>query len=241
MVARRDEEGITVATSNTPVVTWGQVTERAERIVIVATGPSVSFVPLTLFEALYAMGVYILGVNGAGMWLPKMNGWFTLDPSPRNRQITSLRKQGVTYYVAVPDDYGQPNARLESHRSSRLQHVVYLRRVEGSGYLKQRLTLSEDPYSVHTGNSAWGALGIAYLMKPHKIVLLGVDCNNNGYAYQRRLRPKHSFDHLPALFASACPQLERSKITILNGSMESRLTCFEKAKPVKALEWILQK
>jgi hypothetical protein len=192
-----------------------------------------------MFEKLYVNNVYILGVNGAALWLPKMNGWFTLDPSRENRQVMMKRQHQAAYYAAVPDDYGSPNARVIYHRYPPLRHVNYLHRIEGTGYLKQRFTLSEDDGSIHTGNSAWGALGLAYLMKPNKIVLLGVDCTNNGYAYQRRVRPKHSFDHLPFLFASACEQLSREKIAILNGSMESRITCFDKVKLATALDWIL--
>lgn len=219
-------------------VPWGCVGVRAERVMIVASGPSQrALAPAAIAEA-SASGVHVIAINGALRWYNlAAASWFTLDPDRRTLPLMQAPRAGVVYYAAVPVDYGQSHARVAYHRVAPAAGVTYLRRVAGPGVLGSRTRLSEDPGAIHTGNSAWGALGVAYLMQPRLIAFLGLDGTREEYAYGAG-RPFGNFDHLPALFASALPQLAAAGIQVLNGSPASRITCFPRATPEAALAWI---
>lgn len=218
-------------------VSWGRVDERADRVLIVACGPSAAAVPAEQFRQAAAAGVYVLAVNGSVAWLPLEHGWMTVDPSPANRRIMAGRWPGVTYYAAVPDDYGTPRAGVAFHRPPAERGIVYLRRVAGVGRWKQMPTLSEDPRRIHTGNSAWGALGVAYLMGARRIGILGLDATDEPYAFSGS-RPKYDFRHLPALFESALPQLRARGVRVLNGSPGSRVGAFDRSPASAMMRWI---
>ena len=102
----------------------------------------------------------------------------------------------------------------------------------------RRCALSEDPGAIHTGNSGWGALGLAYHMRPRKVALLGVDANGAGHAYADIPQRPGELDHLPLLFVSACGQLEARGIQVRNGSPESNVTCWPRVEANAALRWL---
>src|SRR3546814_472142 len=153
-----------------------------------------------------AAGARVIAVNQAILWLPVAHSWFTLDPDDRVRPLMQRPRDGVTYYAAVPDDYGQPHAYRRNHRAPAEPGITWLHRLTGAGTLKARACLSEDRGAIHTGNSAWGALGLAYHMcrqgMDHRVALLGVDADSAPYAFLSG-QPRTPFDHLPALFESA--------------------------------------
>lgn len=191
-------------------------------VLIVASGPSSRSVSASLIGKTSAM---IVAVNGAIDWLPRADVFFTLDPSPANQERMMNRREGTSYVCAAPPDlcYLSPVVtRLE-------------RRYDPGRVLGILPTLSEDPGTINTGNSAWGALGLAYHLRPGLIVLLGVD----GTQEERREGGKpRSLVHLPDLFASAVPQLEREGIEVINGSPDSLVTCFPRMSPTEALSYI---
>lgn len=205
------------------------------RVLIVAAGPSVEGVDLSMVPP----RVTVIAVNGAIRFTPKVDVWFTLDPSTPNRALLRERRPGVRYVMAVPDDYGSPGAAVQAHRAPRDPGVTYLRRVSGDGPWSARPGLVEDRGAIHTGNSAWGALGYAYHLRPGKIGLLGVDGTSGGYAYLSGA-PRPQFDHLPDLFASALPQLQAAGVSVRNGSPESRVVCFPRVTPSALLRWLLR-
>lgn len=216
---------------------WGSVTARAERVLIVASGPSQrSLVPGAIVAAA-ANGVHVIAVNNALVWADSAASWFTLDPDQRALPLMRARRAGVVHYAAVPADYGRPDAQIAYHRIAPPSGVIYLRRLTGPGPLGCRYGLSEDPGAVHTGNSAWGALGLAYLMQAYRVAFVGLDGTRAGYAYGPR-RPFRNFAHLPALFASALPQLAARGLEVVNGSPASRVTCFRRVTPQAAVDWI---
>jgi hypothetical protein len=45
-------------------------------------------------------------------------------------------------------------------------------------------------------------------------------------------------DHLPDLFSSAIPQLLRRGTEVVNGSLQSAVTCFPRTMPAAALAWL---
>jgi hypothetical protein len=202
------------------------------KVAIVANGPSLRRVQIPRMP-----GVLVIAVNGAIEWCDAADWFFSLDPSRYVRGLVNRPRPGVRYFMAVPEDYGTPSAKSPAHRVTRLSHVTYLRRVTGNGVRGSRLGLSEDPAAISTGNSAYGALGLAYHQRPEKIALFGVDATARGYAYAPG-RPRWSLAHLPELFASALPQLRG--IEVINGSPRSLVNCFPRVTPEEALAWLAE-
>lgn len=201
-------------------------------IVIVGSGASLRGFDWSLVPA----SARIIAVNGAVEAVPRADAFFTLDPSARNRQRMRVQRAGVKYYAAVPDDYGSWRATCPVHRAGREQGVSWLRRIAGDGPLGSCHGLSEDRGSINTGNSAYGALGLAYHWWAERIVLLGVD--GRGDYWHEPGGPAGSLAHLPALFASALPQLAARGISVINGSPDSAVTCFLRLPPEAAMEWL---
>jgi hypothetical protein len=83
--------------------------------------------------------------------------------------------------------------------------------------------LSETQGIVHGGNSLYAALNWAYLMRPQVINIYGLD----GTSMVRYKGVGGSLDHLPALFASAVPQLQAAGIKVVNHSPGSLVDCFD--------------
>lgn len=219
---------------------YGTVTEQHDRILIVACGPSVMGVDLSNVPP----RVYVIGVNGAGIWCDRLDAWFSLDPSPYVRGIARLNRSGVQYFMAVPDDYGESGAVCVCHRDPPEPHVTFLRRVVGNGHghLRTNVRLSGDPGAIHTGNSAFGALGVAYHMHPRKVAFVGLDASDDGHAYSDEpsvAEGRPNFDALlPDMFASAVSQIEARGIRVRNGSPRSAVTCFPRVDPSAALRWV---
>lgn len=203
------------------------------RVAIVASGPSMRGVKIPRLP-----GVLVIAVNGAIEWCKTADWFFSLDPSPYVRGLVSSPRPGVRYWMAVPDEYGNPRASRAAHRWPRLEHVTYLRRLTGDGVRGSCFGLSEDPGAINTGNSAYGALGLAYHQRPERIALFGVDATQSGYAYLPG-QPRWSLAHLPALFESAVPQL--AGIEVVNGSARSRVDCFPRVSPQAAIAWLTER
>lgn len=172
-----------------------------ERAVIVASGPSAAgFVPPD--------GVLVIAVNGAIEWVPRADYWFTLDPSAANRRRWCNPRTGVKYCAAVPADWPQlpPHVR-------RFERVCSTRRFtcepkSPEGWLRRwqavpRLCVKSG--KIHTGNSAWGALGLAYHLGARRVALVGVDATQEPRAEGGE---PNNLSHLPLLFATAIDQIE---------------------------------
>jgi hypothetical protein len=214
---------------------WGSVADRADSVVIVASGPSLR--DITVKDIMAFAGVtYIIAVNRAINHIDA-HAFFTCDPGPKILPVIKRMKAGCRYYVAIPDNYGTPQARLLFHRHPPIAGPIYLRRMEGTDPMGSRYGLSEDPAAISTGNSAYGALGVAYHMRPRRILLLGVDGTKEGYAWDGG-SPSGNLAHLPYLFASALPQLAAARIEVVNGNVYSKVTCFPRTLPGSGLDWI---
>lgn len=196
---------------------------RADRIAVVASGPSLNDVDPAIFAE---KGVTIIAVNGAIGWLPRADYWFSLDPAPENIVRCSNPVDGVRYVMAAPKYTHLPG------------HVTHLSRIAGGLFGKARAPggLSEREGCINTGNSAYGALGLAYHMRPAKIALFGVDGSQEARVTGGFPR---TLEHLPPLFETAVPQLVGAGIEVVNGSPESAVTCFERMAPQRALKWLL--
>lgn len=219
-------------------ITWGNVTRTDvhETVIIVASGKSLSGFN---FNKLRGMG-HIIAVNGSGDSVPFGDSWFTLDPwgvGPRGEQLP--KKFAGRLYAAVPEDFGTPNAQAVNHRVSANPEVTYLHRLRQhnmvgvSSETAFKLGLSEDSSCISTGNSGYGALNLAYHLRPKKIILLGID-GTLGYHYtnQKTNRP---LTYLPKMFESTMAQMEREGIEVVNGSINSVITCYPRMSIEDAL------
>lgn len=211
---------------------YGRVEGHEPRVLIVANGPSAAGVDIP-----DDLDAHVIVVNGALEWCRPADAFFTLDPSEYVRSLVA-RGGDIDFYMAVPEDYGTSNAFVQSHRAPAEPYVTYLRRVTGDGVRGACGTLATDPGEIHTGNSAWGALGVAWHLGAERVAFIGLDCTRDPYPYTGG-SPRHDFDHVPDLFASAVPQLEARGVTVLNGSPRSMVTCFPRVEAGVALEWLV--
>ncbi|HDR2588141.1 TPA: norphogenetic protein [Enterobacter ludwigii] len=173
------------------------VTPARRKAVIVASGPSArGFVPPD--------DVTVIAVNGAIEWLSRADYFFTLDPSPENYRRLKERRRGVTYCAAGP--VGRiPGVRCFERIARRGQEPR--ERYTPAWWLWRWSAvagLSENRRQIHTGNSAYGALGLAYHLGFTDVALQGVDGTE-----EARIEGGQpgNLSHLPLLFESALHQI----------------------------------
>lgn len=214
-------------------VTWGRVSQHCDRVVVLGSGPSIADLDFNLLRAAQADGVFVIAINGAANQYLEADAWFTLDPHSLASRLAPIK--GQRWYVAIPDDFGLPNCRFPALRDPPPAQPTYLHRLVGNndGTLCSKYGLSEDPGAIYTGNSAYGGLGVAYLMQARSIALLGVD-GTYGYFYDAN-HTSGRLTHLPNLFASAVPQLDGRNVRVINGSPNSIVTCFDRMHPNDAV------
>lgn len=224
----------------TSIVPWSRVQHAARRVAIVGSGPSLKGFDLSLLR-----DFDVIAVNSAILHLPfAPRFWFSMDPALPNRAIMARAKDcpdTVFYFAAFPDHGLKMDAAHRDRRDATIdERVIYLRRIEGIHRVGARPALSTDPTGVHCGNSAYGALGLGFHMKPERIALFGVDARTDqGYAWGPG-QPTQDLRFLQWLFASAQPQLDAAGIKVLNGSPESRVTCFPRVTPDDAAAWLAE-
>jgi hypothetical protein len=121
----------------------------------------------------------------------------------------------VKYVAALPECYPMPS------------HVSIMQRVS-AGNAPGLCTARNTVYS---GNSAFGALGLAYHLGVRKVILIGVDGTD-----KRRVEGGRSGDlsHLPALFESAVGQIEMVNCGELDAPLIPKMSIKD------ALEWVRQ-
>lgn len=217
----------------TPRFTYSLVEHTAERVVIIASGPSLRRADLTVPDH-----VTTIAVNGA---LPHVRAdfWFTLDTSKENRALmrTAVTRTETVFYAAVRDNFGDPETTPRHLRAKPEERVRYLQKFTGDGAKGSLRGLSEDPSGIHAGNSAYGALGLAYLMGAKRIALLGVDgAARSGYAWNEVRQPR-DLQHLPWLFSTAAEQLRARGVRVVVGSPRSSVKCWPRMKPEEAIAW----
>lgn len=152
-------------------------------------------------------GTTVIAVNGAITWLNRADYFFTLDPSPINVALMRGQRKGTMYIAAVPPEVKLPAG------------VVRYERIAGRGaepadkssveWLLWRLScvkgLCTTPGKIHTGNSSWGALGLAYHLGFKHVAIIGVDGTSERTVCGRKTGDHR---HLNALFASAIGQID---------------------------------
>jgi hypothetical protein len=172
--------------------------------------------------------VVVIAVNGAIEWLPRADYWFTLDPSPINMERMNNPRAGVTYCAALNEP-----APLWVRRFER---VAGRGQEPSTGTPEWWLwrwsavkTISTTPGKIHTGNSAWGALGLAYHLGAERVALVGVDASGEDRIEGGKCR---NLSHLPSLFESAMPQIKMVNCGHMN-SMVPKMTIDE------GMQWLI--
>jgi hypothetical protein len=176
-----------------------------ERAIIVASGPSAkNFSPPD--------GVTIISVNGAIDWIPRSDYFFTLDPSAENIKRLTHRRPGVIYCVA---GFSVPNALCFERIAYRSYPEPHDKNTQEwwAWRLQAVGKLCTEANKIHTGNSAWGALGLAYHLGIRRVALIGVDASD-----ENRIEGGKSgnLSHLPSLFSSATQQMNVVSLGKLN-------------------------
>lgn len=216
-------------------VNWGNVTVQNDNIIIVCSGGSLKNFNLNVLNG---MG-HIICVNNSYVGVPFFNSWFTLDPWGLSGEQLPKTGNGKLY-AAVPQDFGTQHAKIPQHRIKAPSNITYLNRLMShnnpsvSSETAYRLGLSEDNGCINTGNSGFGALNLAYHMKPKKILILGMD-GDIGYYYSQTQKNR-ALKFLPLMMQSTMKQMSDKNITVINGSKNSSITCFDRYSPQDALE-----
>ena len=155
----------------------------------------------------------IIAVNGACTFLPVFDYFFTLDHSEKNLSFLNPvnRLNNVQYYCAFPKSFDTSkftgtNFHVLERYETRSEEPLdkdspewWLWRWRGVK------TLSEDKNIIHSGNSAYGALGLAYSLGAKNVALIGVDASACPRVDDGKL--PNQLKHLPLLFESALPQI----------------------------------
>lgn len=193
---------------------------RKRSILIVADGPSAA----CLRTEAVPQEVYVLAVNNAVIWLPRVNAYMTAAPNVRQRLNMRNRRMGVRYFAAVPPAYGSSFAEGDM-ALPREPNVSFLTAVERHG-------LETDPEKCAAGNSCFAALNLAAAhMQAERVAIVGLDGDD---------RPRVSggkpgdLSHLPDLFASYDGNAE-----VVNGSPRSLIEAFPKMSASEAISWLL--
>ena len=181
-----------------------------QRAIIVADGPSAAgFKP--------PEGVSIFAVKGAINWLDRADFWFSLDPNHRTRAMMEIRRPGVRYACAVPPGCVLPPGVERLERVQLPRFATHPRQKYTPEWWCWRWdavpTLSTKQGKINTGNSAWGALGWAYLLGYRDVLLVGVDGTSEPRVSDNV--PPKDLQHLPYLFESALPQLTLASVSSL--------------------------
>lgn len=214
-----------------------------KKYLIIGTGPSVKDLTINDFENI-PNDIIIVSVNSSILFLPKADIWFTLDDSFRNLRYAGIAKErSIPVVMALSGNKAAKripyfhlrrkmnpvDPKLMYHNNCQTAKDWYARWgcVDG---------LSETRNVIHTGNSLYGALNLVYFDKPEKIGILGLDGSQD-----RSVGGGHkpnNLSHLPLLFDSAAPQLNKANIEVMNGSPNSIVKTFSRNTPRKMLQWL---
>lgn len=128
------------------------------------------------------------------------------------------------------NDFGEDHARqINTRKIKPRKDIIYLERRDDPG-----LSIHRD--RIHgLANSGFGALNLAFLMNPKKIILLGYDfTNHQSYCYNNSPLTKREFPHYERQynqFRLAAEQLTFADIEVVNGSLISELPFWNKQSP----------
>lgn len=200
----------------------GSVTDRADRVVIAASGPS------------FPLGTDLLGtviaVNGMGARV-RADYTVTIDSGQLFNRLGGYSGRPV---AAVPVDYGTPAAeRPNWQRPPRIPaDYLFLLRVRGP--LSQCASVL-----AHNDNSGSAAINFAYHLRPARLVLLGMDHNAPySYCYGNPVRCERPWLGTTEWYRDAARKLAGIGCEVVNGSPESAIDSWPRTTPEEAIEWL---
>lgn len=225
-------------------VMFKPVTQRHDRVLIVGGGESLTDFDMDLLKDFKGA---IICVNNIVYHLPRADYWITVDPMHNGEPQVALtdKVKGVYYFCAYPNLKKKP---FDSPYYKAVDDVHYLERIvpinEEDGE-QGDYSLQEDKDKITTGDSCYGALGLAYHFEAKEIILLGIDVYGFGHWYNKsdaynrgwgkKFREYKS--KVPLIYKQSVPQLEKRGVKVVNGSLNSKITCFERTTPEKAFTY----
>ena len=166
---------------------------------IVAGGPSAEIMKTFRVNK---QQIAVIAVNGTLDWIRFFDYWFTLDPTKVNRKRMRTFRHNAKYFIAFPKGHillPSYVTRLDRYSPKPVDPDAPVDKLAGA------IGLNTAPNIINSGNSAYGALGLAYQLGFEKVGLIGVDANT-----ERRVDGGYSRDltHLPTFFESAMHQID---------------------------------
>lgn len=221
---------------------FDKVTEKFDKVIIVGGGESAK--ELDMGQLIDFDGA-IIAVNHSIEYMPRADFWITVDPMFQGKPQSPMlsMREDCKYYCAFPDLDKIPEN--EAIHYTKVNGVHYLERIvpEDGVY-----SLQEDKDKITTGDSCFGALGLAYHFEPKCILMLGIDLYGYGHwydtssPYNMHKVPDADFEayknRLIGYYKTAKKQLDKKKINVINGNTKSRVDCFKKMSPLAAYDYI---
>jgi len=228
------------------------VYQKHDKIIIIGGGESLIGFD---FEQLNDFDGAIITVNNVIFHLPRADYWITVDPMDKEgNPQRGMREQfeGTYYYCAFPDLERRP---WHNKFYKMVENVHYLERIvpgnNESNYgmnQKDGYELQEDKRKITTGDSIYGALGLAYHFGAKKIVMLGVDGYGYGHWYDKN-SPYNAhgikdfenkyLNNIPRIYRQSVQQFNNRGCEVINGSQESKVDCFKRTTPQEAISLVL--
>ncbi len=225
-------------------VVFRPVEQKHDRVLIVGGGESLIDFDM---EQLRDFKGAIICVNNIVYHLPRADYWITVDPMHNGQPQQALTDQikGVYYFCAYPDLVKNPWYRPYY---SPVQNVHYLERivpVEDEETGKKDYSLQEDKDKITTGDSCYGALGLAYHFGAKEVILLGIDVYGFGHWYNKEDPYNKNFGkgfkqytrNIPLIYKQSVQQWKDRGAKIVNGSRHSKIDCFERMDPQEAFTY----
>ena len=169
----------------------------------------------------------VIAVNNTINWLSRADYFFTLDPIFHELFNPENRREGVEYCIAFPRKF--PNCTMYDRITDTSETAVH----GHTGTMKGKRGLSDN--GISNGNSAYGALNLAYLFGFDKLVFIGLDAGGKRHKSEKHPEHPKEYIHLKELFDSA---LEQVKGRVINASPKSKLGTFPKMNHQDAMEWL---
>lgn len=186
------------------------------RVCIVADGPSAE----CLRDRPIPQSVYVIAVNHASIWLPRVNAYVTSSPDTRQRMVMQNKRPAVRYFAAVPANYGSFFA-PGPHAGPREDNVTFLTATD---------SFEDDPRTLPGGNSVFTALHLALRMQAKRVAVIGMDGDNRPRVSGGRPAGLDSLPELMELFRGC---------EVVNGCEGSAVLAFRRMTATAAVDWLL--
>lgn len=226
-------------------IEFNPVYQEHNRVLIIGGGESL--IGFDMNQLLDFKGA-IICVNNVVFHIPRADYWITVDPMQQDKPQYALRHKvkGVYYFCAYPDT---KKSVFDAQFYKAVPGVHYLERIVPMDYedpkIKDSYVLQEEKNKITTGDSCYGALGLAYHMGAREVIMLGVDAFGFGHWYDKT-DPynkgwgrgfKEYLDRIPLIYKQSVPQWKKRGAKIINGSRHSRIDCFERMDPQEAFTY----